>query len=73
MDDSQGTADLAALGASMQSLNDDMLRMILMLLPQDDRCQDDVDTDPAKAVMTASGDNSGAGRSEPVCLCPAAG
>ena len=34
---SQGTADAASPCASMQSL-DDMLRKILMLLPQDDRC-----------------------------------
>jgi hypothetical protein len=38
MDHSQGTADMELPCASMQSLNDDMLRKILMLLPQDDRC-----------------------------------
>jgi hypothetical protein len=43
MDHSQGTADLAAPGASMQSLNDDLLRMILMRVPQDDKCGDDAD------------------------------
>lgn len=38
MDQSQGTADVESPCASVHSLNDDVLRKILMLLPQDDRC-----------------------------------
>lgn len=31
-------ADMESPSASMQSLNDDVLRKVFMLLPQDDRC-----------------------------------
>jgi hypothetical protein len=41
------THHMASLCASMQSLSDDLLRMILMLLPQDDRCHDNAGTDTA--------------------------
>lgn len=37
MDHSQGTGDMELPCASMQSLDDDVLRMVLMLVPQQDR------------------------------------